>query len=167
MFIARGSQGQQATMEGIALAIAIPLIPLFAYGPRHLTWIAEIYLIGVFRFYHQTLMTLTVREMAWAVRAKPISFLKACGSDFAQSEPYPLMTKVTVTGFTAHNADEVLQKSYLWVDFFFLIVVYAGTSMPRNSLGFVYAICLYRSSPRRLLSNRDTSFSEMLSRSTI
>jgi len=70
MFIARGSQGQQAAMEGIALAIAIPLIPLFAYGPRHLTWIAEIYLIGVFRFYHQTLMTLTVREMAWAVRAK-------------------------------------------------------------------------------------------------
>ena len=95
------------------LEIAIPLILLFASRPCHLTWIVETFLIGVFKCYLQTHTILIAMEMAWAVRAKPISFLKACGSDFAQSEPYPLMTKVTVTGFTAHNADEVLQKSYL------------------------------------------------------
>jgi len=57
-------------VEEVELEIAIHLILLFASRPRRPTWIAEIFLTGVFRCYHQTHTILTAREMAWAARAK-------------------------------------------------------------------------------------------------
>ena len=45
--------------------------PLLACpAPRRPTWIAQIFLTGAFRFYPQIHTILTVKEMAWAARAK-------------------------------------------------------------------------------------------------
>ena len=51
-------------------AIAIHPTLLSASRLRRPTWIAPIFLTGVFKCYRQTLTTLTVKEMAWAARAK-------------------------------------------------------------------------------------------------
>jgi len=52
------------------MAIAIRLIPLSASHLRRLTWIAQMFLTGAFKFYRQIHTILTVKEMAWAARAK-------------------------------------------------------------------------------------------------
>lgn len=60
------------------MAVAIHRIRVFVFSLHRQTWIAEIFLTIIFKFYHQTRTILIVREMVSVVRtdARLLQFLQ-------------------------------------------------------------------------------------------